>query len=487
MKVISSLLLYITLLLSPEELYSQPDRKINDSIVIIAQSSQVDSLFTPWSKSNSPGVAVLVMKDGKVLHRKGYGLANIQTKTPVSPESVFDLGSIGKQFTAMAIMILAERGHLSYDDKLTTFFPEFPSYAGKITIKHLLHHTAGLPEYEKLYIQNRKVKPDYETAYKKTSWAFEPTSKDLLALISEQTLPEFTAGDEWDYSNTGYVILGQIVEKISGISLSQFMKVNIFQPLGMNNTLLYDETKPKISNLAVSYIWVGNEIKGINYNALSLIYGDGGVNSSISDMANWYRAIENNTLIKASTLKQAFTSGKLNNGANVGYGYGWYVSNSLGLERMIHAGTWIGFKHEVAYYPEQHVTVLILSNDGRFTRTDRSALITQLTKIFLSDKMTFPTAVRINPAILKQYTGKYESETGESFEISIIGGALNVKPSGLLPIRLVPESAIKFFVDDSEDDRYVFRKDDKGKVIGLMKQLSLAGYTKFAYSWAKKL
>lgn len=479
----------ISVLASAGEVWCQPISKaVNVGVGLADKSSQVDALFALWSQDNSPGVAVLVVKDGKVLHRKGYGLANLETKTRMSPETVFELCSIGKQFTAMAIMMLAERGKLNYDDPLTKFFPEFPPYAQKITVRHLLNHTAGLPDYEQLYIQSGKVAPDYESAFSgQTSWAFEPTSKDTLALLSQQKLSQFAAGDEWDYSNSGYVILGQIVKKVSGKSFRQFLKETIFEPLGMKNTLVYDETKPKIPNLAVSYMRAGNELKGTNTNALSLQYGDGSIYSSVDDLVKWYRAIDENRLVKSATLKMAFTSGKLNNGASVGYGFGWYVGNSLGLQRRIHAGTWMGFRNEVAYYPEQHFTALILSNDGRFTRTDRSAVITRLAKIYLSDKMTFPAAVKISPEVLRQYAGKYELETGESFEISFENNALTVKPSGLLPIKLVPESEVKFFVEGSEDDRYFFRKDEKGKVTGLTKQLSLAGYTKFAYSWARKL
>ncbi len=482
------ILLSVSVLASAGEVWCQPISKaVNVGVGLADKSSQVDALFALWSQGNSPGVAVLVVKDGKVLHRKGYGLANLETKTFVTPETVFDLGSVGKQFTAIAIMMLAERGKLNYDDALSKFFPQFPLYAKKITIRHLLNHTAGLTEYDQLFIQSGKVDRDYESSFGQKDWLFEPTSKDTLNLLARQKMLRFAPGDEWEYSNSGYVVLGQIVEKVSGKSLRQFLKETIFEPLGMKNTLVYDEIKPKIPNLAVSYMRAGNKLKGINTNALNLMYGDGGINSSVDDLTKWYRAIDENRLVKSATVRMAFTSGKLNNGASVGYGFGWYVGNSLGLPRRIHAGTWMGFRNEVAYYPEQHFTALILSNDGRFTRTDRSAVITHLAKIYLSDKMTLPSAAQISPEILRQYAGKYELETGESFEISFENNALTVKPSGLLPIKLVPESEVKFFVEGSEDDRYFFRKNEEGKVTGLTKQLSLAGYTKFAYGWARKL
>ncbi|MCA1623812.1 MAG: serine hydrolase [Acidobacteria bacterium] len=453
----------------------------------IAKSERVDALFTSLAQNNSPGYAVIIIQNGKVLHRKGYGLANLETKTPIMPETVFDLGSIGKQFTAIAIMMLAERGKLNYDDALSKFFPQFPLYAQKITIRHLLNHTAGLTEYDQLFIQSGKVDRDYESSFGQKDWLFEPTSKDTLNLLAKQKMLRFAPGDEWEYSNSGYVALGQIIEKVSAKSCPQFLKENIFEPLEMKNTLVYDETKPKIPNLAVSYMQAGNELKGINTNALNLQYGDGGINSSVDDLAKWYKALDENRLVKSATLKKALTSGESNNGANIGYGFGWYVGKSLGLERMIHAGTWMGFRNQVVYYPKEHFVALVLSNHGRLTRTDRSAIITKLAKIYLSDKMIFPAAVQLAPEILQKYAGKYESESGQILNVVLEHNSLTVKNPNLLPIKLVPEAEAKFFVEGSEDDRYVFRTDETGKVTGVTAQLSLAGYTKFAYSSARKL
>jgi len=459
----------------------------NVETLLANKSARVDSLFVQWSQENSPGIAVLVMKDGKVIYKKGFGLANMETETPITPETIFDLASIGKQFTAMCIMMLTERGKLAYDDPLSKFFPEFPAYAEKITIRHLLNHTAGFTEYAELYIQNGKIDSNYESPSNQARLSFQPTSKDVLNLLSQQNLLRFIPGDDWEYSDAAYVILGQIVEKVSGESLAQFMHDNIFKPTGMKHTLLVDETKPEIQNLAVSYMSVGNELKGTNSNPLSLIYGDGNVNSSIEDLVKWYAALDNNKLVKASTLSQAFTSGKLNNGVNTGYGFGWFVSNASGLERAAHSGTWMGFHNVVAYYPKEHFVALILSNDGRLTRPDRSVLINRLTKIYLADKMMFPAPVQISSELMQQYAAKYELEDGSQFDISFDGSALWIKSGRLLPVKLIPESEVKFFVDNAEDDWYFFVKDNKGKVLGLNSHLSFTGYTKLAYGWARKV
>jgi CubicO group peptidase (beta-lactamase class C family) len=450
------------------------------------KSIQVDSLFGVWSNGSVPGVAVLVIKDQKVLINKGYGLSNISTKTPITPETVFELCSITKQFTAMAIMILVEQGKLSYDDPLIKFFPQFPDYARRITILNLLYHTSGLPDYVDLLIRSGKIDKDFEYPSNQKDWPYEPTDKDVLALLEEQRFLNFVPGDEFEYSNSGYIVLGQIVEKISGQRLQQFLAENVFRPLGMNNTVMNDETKPEIHNLAVSYMPVGNELKGVNYTSTRSIYGDGCLQSSLKDLIKWFGALENNLLIKASTLEQAFTSGKLNNGANTSYGFGWYVGNAFGLDRVTHSGTYIGFHHILMYYPQEHFVSLILSNDGRLTYNDRSVLINRLAKIYLRDKMQIPPAIQVNKELLQQYAGNYEYEDGTPVTISVQGDALWVKSNNLIPFKLIAESGNKFFVEDAEDDSYSFVKENS-KVLGINAHISYMGYNRDANNWLRRL
>jgi CubicO group peptidase (beta-lactamase class C family) len=450
------------------------------------KSIQVDSLFAPWSGEDTPGVAVLVMKDQKILFKKGFGLENISKKIPITPETVFELCSITKQFTAMAVMMLVERGKLSFSDPLTKFFPAFPDYARKITIRHLLNHTSGLEDYVELLIRSGKIDSDFESPSDRTDWPFEPTDKDILALLFKQKFLRFIPGDEYEYCNSGYIVLGQIVEKISGKKLSQFLAENILRPLGMKNTVLNDETKPKVPHLAVSYMPAGNELKGVNYTSTRSVYGDGGLQSSLNDLIKWFDALENNRLVKTSTLKQAFTSGKLNSGANTGYGFGWYVGNAFGLERVTHSGTYIGFHHVLMYYPQQHFIALVLSNDGRLTYPDRSVLINRLAKIYLRDRMILPPTVQISTEGIRQYAGRYAYEDGTPVNISFEDGSLWVRSNNLLPVKLLAESGNKFFVENAEDDWYSFVKDNN-KVIGINIHLSYYGYNSNSYNWLRRL
>src|ERR1051325_4328677 len=192
----------------------------------VARSAQVDSLFAPLNEGATPGAAVLVVQNGKTVFLKTYGLARLNPKEPVTADTAFDLASVSKQFTARAIMILADRDKLSFDDPITKFFPQFPAYAQKITIRNLLTHTSGLVDV---------INPKWFKA------GYEPTSKDLLKMMVAEPAPSFIPGEKFEYNNAAYVLLALIVEKASGEPFARFMKENVFKPLGMNSTVVLDE------------------------------------------------------------------------------------------------------------------------------------------------------------------------------------------------------------------------------------------------------
>jgi CubicO group peptidase (beta-lactamase class C family) len=471
-------------ILSTAELRCQSLPKSSASGEQAERSLQVDALLAPLLKGNAPGFAVLVMKEGKVLHNKGYGLANLKTLEPITAETVFDLASISKQFTAMGIMILKEKGSLSYDDPLSKFYPEFLTYAEGVTIRHLLNHTSGLPEYlDLLAPPSEKVKSDLLTF--ETVGEQEHTSKEVRDLLARQKTLRFPPGEVWEYCNSGYVILAQIIEKVSNQSFPQFMKVNIFDRLGMSHTLVYNEVRPKIPNRAISYAFQGTTYKNMDYSPLNLIYGDGNVNTTTADMAKWYQALEENRLVKVTTLDQALTSGQVNSGATTGYGYGWYVATSFGLKRASHSGTWAGFRNFVIHYPVEHFTALVLSNSAEFSRFDRSAIASKIAEIYLAEKLKHPVPVNLDLATLRRYAGKYETETGEVLSITFERNSLWVASAQETRTKLVPVSELKFIVKDAEDE-VVFQADEKQKVTGLILRLSLRGYTNQAYLRARK-
>jgi CubicO group peptidase (beta-lactamase class C family) len=342
-------------------------------------AAQVDALLAPWSKGDTPGAAITVIENGRVLLEKGYGLANLETKQPIDPDTAFLLCSVTKQFTAMSIMILAERGKLRYDDALSSFFPEFPPYAQKITIRHLLQHTAGLPEYDDLFRGSGKIDRFWPRSAKSRPSSFEPTSKDVLQILAQQKALQFAPGEKWEYSNSGYVVLAQIVEKVTGQTFAQFLQQEIFQPLGMKRSRLYDETRPTIQKRATSYKG-GGIYREIDYAPQNAIYGEDNIYTTVEDMYAWDQALYTEKLVRAATLKEAFTPGRLNDGTTTNYGFGWGLNRVLGLEALEHGGAWLGFRTYILRFPTQRFTVIVLSNLAQF---EPDKIAAEISKIYL--------------------------------------------------------------------------------------------------------
>lgn len=329
-------------------------------------SARVDSLIAGLLRSDGPGAAVLVVADGKVVHQKGYGLANLSTRAPITPGTTFDLASVSKQFTAMAIMILAERGQLKYSDSLTRFFPEFPAYASRITVRHLLTHTSGLP--------------DYMDVYRQRADGSEPSSRDVAGMIASVDTPYFAPGRKFEYSNSAYVLLAQIVEKVSGMPFPEFMRANVFDPLGMSSTMVSDQIKAPSPNRAVSYDswWMfGWRYRDDDYTPLNRIYGDGNVNTSLEDMARWVGALCGESLVKQATLAEAFEPMRLNDGKSSPYGFGWRLLEWDGQRVFQHGGAWAGFRSNIVLVPPCRLTVVVLSNSKLFKVAEAAQEITR--------------------------------------------------------------------------------------------------------------
>lgn len=456
------------------------------SFALAEKSAQVDALFASWPGGDAPGAAVVVVQDGEVLHRGSYGLADLETGAVISPGTPFRLASLTKQFTAVAVMMLRERGELDYDDPVSKFLPAFLTQPRTITIRHLLWHTSGLQDHEELFWKSGEIDGDYPRSSKLGRGGFEPTSKDALRIVAGRGL-RFAPGDEWEYGNTGYTVLAQLVERVSGKSFSRFLSEHIFTPLGMNNSLLYDETRPAMPGCAISYTFEGETYQDVDYTPLNQLYGHDGIYSTADDMVKWYRALASDELVAPPASEMAFASGELNVGAKTGYGFGWFVGNSLGLPRAAHTGSWTGFRNVAVYYPDQKLAALVLCNFDQFDDVARSAIACKLAKIYLSDKMSLPAAVDVEPQILRQYVGEYEVDRDCALSVTIEGDALWVKPSNLFPIKLVPESEVKFFVEEADSDSFFFHKDYEGNIKGLTRHLSLFGYSRDAYITARKV
>jgi len=344
-----------------------------------SQVGQVDALFSRWDHTDTPGAAVMVIQKGKVVLKKGYGLADLESRSPITSDTAFLLASVTKQFTAMAIMILQERKQLSFDDPLSKFFSEFPPHAQSVTVRLLLNHLAGFPEYDDLFVATGKIDKNWPRSSKSKRSEFEPTAKDALGLLAGVKTLRFEPGTKFEYSNSGYVILAQIVEKVSGQRFSAFLQQNIFQPLEMNRSILYDETRPPLQNAALSYELQNGAYQDISYAPQNAVYGEDNIYTTLDDMFRWDQALYGEKLVRAETLKQAFTPGRLNHGKSIGYGFGWFVES----RRVRHSGSWLGYRTAIARYPDKEFSVIVLSN---VAECGVGTIVDKISEIFLKNE-----------------------------------------------------------------------------------------------------
>jgi CubicO group peptidase (beta-lactamase class C family) len=292
-----------------------------------------------------PGAALLVLKDGKPLLRKGYGLANLEQHAKVTPQTDFRLASVSKQFTAAAILLLAEDGKLTLDDSIRRWLPSLPATTDKVTLRQLLDHTGGLIDYEDLI-------PPEQTA--------QLDDQDVLRMLSATPRSYFAPGSAYRYSNTGYVLLGLVVERASGTTLQDFLAQRIFKPLHMDHTLLYVHDDKVVPQRAYGYSWSKGRWLRTDQSLTSATRGDGGIYSNIDDLAKWDAALYDDRLLGEASRKAAFSPHAKVTGEpyEASYGYGWRITG----DTLWHSGESIGFRNVIVRWPKQRLTVILLSN-----------------------------------------------------------------------------------------------------------------------------
>jgi CubicO group peptidase (beta-lactamase class C family) len=309
-------------------------------------SRQVDQLMQKRIRPKGPGAAVLVVRGGKVVHSRGYGLANLKDKTPVTPQTVFDLASVSKQFTALAVLILHERGQLSLNDEVRKYLPQLPPrrQSREPRVRDLLQHTSGLPEYFELV--------DTATA----------TNEDVLRAVAPRK-PAYPAGTKHRYCNTGYAMAALVVERASGQKFPAFMRREVFGPLHMDHTTVC-AGPPRTPDRAIGYAREDGKLKP--QQGESPIYGDGSVFTSLEDMARWDAGLRAARLVRPQTLRLAWTPGRLDNGKRFNYGLGWEMERNAGKLVVWHSGGWAGFATYICRHVDDGLTVVVLTNsEGR--------------------------------------------------------------------------------------------------------------------------
>jgi CubicO group peptidase (beta-lactamase class C family) len=309
--------------------------------------SAIDTLFAAYTGTAVPGATVIVIRDGQVIARRAYGMANLETRMRSTPETDFRLASVSKQFTAMAIMLLVRDGKLRYDQPAREVLPELPAAARAATIRHLLNHTSGLLDYEDLI-------PETRTA--------QLNDRDVLALLAPKDSLYFTAGSAYRYSNSGYVLLGLIVARVSGMTFPEFLRTRIFAPLGMTATVAHVEGADTVPGRAYGYSPAGGGFTASDQSVTSATLGDGGIYTNVDDMVRWDRALSGTELVDAAALKLATTPPALPRGAATEYGFGWFVDVYRGERRWRHTGETSGFRNAMQRFPDRRLTVVVLTN-----------------------------------------------------------------------------------------------------------------------------
>ncbi len=351
------------------------------------RTSKVDKLFAPWDKPVSPGCALAVIENGKTIYKRGYGSADLEYGIPITPESVFYVGSCSKQFTAMTIALLAHQGKLSLDDDIRKYVPEIPDYGSPITVRQLIHHTSGLRDYLSLLgIAGLDI-----GSYHKP---------DVLELVARQKELNFKPGDQYLYSNSGYFLLAVIVERVSGKSFRDFTQENIFGPLGMTHTHFHDDYTMLIKNRAWGYFPAE---KGSFSNFISTFdcVGSGGLFSSVEDLYFWDQDFYAMRVGGPDVHRMTLTPGILNNGEKLEYAFGLIVGSYKGLQTVEHGGALGGYRAEILRFPDQKFSVICLSNLASF---NPSKLSYQVADIYLADKLIKDkSAASLKPAGERKY------------------------------------------------------------------------------------
>ena len=307
----------------------------------------VDSLMARYNSPDSPGASVVVIHDGKVAYMHAYGLSDLDSNVKATPATDYRLASLTKQFTATAIMLLVADGKLRYDDHVIDLLPGFPAYGRDITIRHLLTHTSGLWAYEDFV-------PDTASVQVK--------DHDVLALLGRADSTYFAPGSAFRYSNSGYAVLALVVEQVSGMPFARFLHDRIFQPLGMDSTVAYEKGVSRVPNRAYGYSRRGDRFVRTDQSPTSAVLGDGGIYTSVADLVRWDHALESHALLSADARKLSWTPFVLSDGEPTQYGFGWFVDQDRGRTRLTHNGETRGFTNAIIRYPDERLSVIVLTN-----------------------------------------------------------------------------------------------------------------------------
>lgn len=400
---------------------------------------------------DSPGGTVIVVKDGSPAYRAARGMASLELGVRMQPDSVLRIGSVTKQFTSAAVMILVEQGKLALDDEITRFLPDYPVQGRHITLEHLLTHTSGIRSYTSL--------PAWPGA-----WGRDFTTAGLVDFFKNEPM-EFEPGERYLYNNSAYFLLGAIIQKVSGVAYPEFLARNIFTPLGMTRTRDGD-TGPVVKGRAQGYQLSGGVIVNAPYLSMTQPGAAGALISTVDDLARWDAAIGAGKLLEADSWRRIFTPYRLTNGKSTGYGYGWQVGSFEGRTVQEHGGGIHGFSAYVVRLPDDRVYAAVLANS---TTVNTGALARKLAALAAGRSLVDPQPIALTPEKLAEYVGVYQFDDDVKVTVAAApGGGLSVQAGGRTPTPIVPMASDRFFVRDSFT-RYAFERDTAGTIVGLIR------------------
>jgi CubicO group peptidase (beta-lactamase class C family) len=438
------------------------------SLILIGQSTygqdrikKLDSLLTAMHKSEKINGNILIAEKGEIIYKSSFGLANEETKQKLNDNSIFELASCSKQFTAMAVMILKEKGKLKLDDNISKFIPELAKYKN-IKIRNLLNHTGGLPDYMELM----------DSLFDKSKIA---TNKDIITIFSRvQPKILFEPNSKFEYSNTGYALLASIIEKVSGQTYADFLQSNIFKPLKMTNSFVYTRrfAPKKIDNYAFGYIYSDSlkkyflpdnltETKMVIW--LDGIVGDGCVNSNVNDLLKWDRALYTNKLLSKNGMKEIFEVATLNDKSKTKYGFGWGLDDNADFGKIVsHSGGWPGYVTYIDRHITNDKTIIILQNHNNVSIPIKSIRSILYNKPLPTKKLR--TEIKIPIEQLQRFVGTYEVEKDFELKITLEKDQLFTQLTGQEAFPIFAENDLLFFLK-VVDAQLQFEKNDKDEIV----------------------
>lgn len=414
-------------------------------------ASRIDASIAPFFQADAPGATVIVLKDGKTVLRKAYGMADVKQGVRMTPDMVLRLGSITKQFTAVGILMLVEEGKLALGDDITKHLPDYPAQGKKITIEHLLTHTSGIPSYT--------GKPDFISRM-----AQDLSVAQMVDSFKNDPL-EFEPGSRFRYNNSGYFLLGAIIEKISGQPYAKFVEQRLFVPLGMQHTA-YEGFERSKGARAAGHTRTDKGFGPSQPLSMSQPYAAGSLVSTVDDLARWDAALQGGRLLKPASLKRAFTSYRLGDGKETNYGYGWEIAQVQGAPLIGHGGGINGFSTYAMRLPEQNLYVAVLTNSDSGP-ANPGVVARKAAALAIGKPYREFTEVALQPAALDSLSGTYEVEKGVQRVFRREGDKLVMQRSGRPPVTVKASSANEIFIPGSLE-YFVFQRDAKGAVTGVV-------------------